>query len=76
MLISHSQRGVPVATVGIGNSTNAALLAIRILSISDPKYSTALEDYRATMERVVLEKGEKLKEAGWTWKLDGNPWVR
>lgn len=70
MLIHNlKKRGVPVATVGIGNSTNAALLAIRILSLSDSRYSVALESYKSNMERVVLEKGEKLKEAGWTWKL-------
>ncbi|KAL0756009.1 hypothetical protein Bca101_093677 [Brassica carinata] len=32
---SPSFRGVPVATVAINNSTNAALLAIRMLRISD-----------------------------------------
>jgi phosphoribosylaminoimidazole carboxylase len=55
-----------VATVGINNSTNAALLAIRILAISDPKYAIAIEEYRANMERVVLQKGDRLNELGWT----------
>ena len=40
--------GVPVATVGVGNAKNAALLAARILGISDTdissKVSKALED--------------------------------
>ena len=54
-----------MATVGINNSTNAALLAIRILAVSDPKYADAIEEYRANMERVVLEKGERLIEFGW-----------
>lgn len=58
-----------MATVGINNSTNAALLAIRILAITDPKYAIAIEEYRANMERVVLQKGERLNELGWT--LDG-----
>jgi len=31
--------GVPVATVGIGNAKNAALLAARILGLSDEKIS-------------------------------------
>ncbi|KAJ9310384.1 hypothetical protein DTO217A2_163 [Paecilomyces variotii] len=67
--IVQMPRGVPVATVGINNSTNAALLAIRILAITDPKYAIAIEEYRANMERVVLQKGERLNELGWT--LDG-----
>lgn len=29
-------KGVPVATVGIGNATNAGLLAARIIAASDP----------------------------------------
>ena len=65
MKLTIPQRGVPVATVGINNSTNAALLAIRILAVSDPKYADAIEEYRANMERVVLEKGERLIEFGW-----------
>jgi len=40
--------GVPVATVGVGNAKNAALLAVRILGVSDKdissKVSKALED--------------------------------
>ena len=34
--IVQMPRGVPVATVAIGNATNAALLAARILALSDP----------------------------------------
>ena len=34
--------GVPVATVGIDNGKNAALLAARILAISDAKLSARL----------------------------------
>jgi hypothetical protein len=68
-LILSLQRGVPVATVGINNSTNAALLAIRILALSDPKYAIAIEEYRANMERVVLEKGKRLDEVGWTLEV-------
>ena len=29
-------RGVPVATVAINNATNAGLLAVRMLGVSDP----------------------------------------
>ena len=60
-----------MATVGINNSTNAALLAIRILAVSDPKYAVAIEEYRANMERVVLERGERLLEFGWTLNTGG-----
>lgn len=34
--IAQMPKGVPVATVAIGNAANAALLAARILALSDP----------------------------------------
>ncbi|CCG81472.1 Phosphoribosylaminoimidazole carboxylase [Taphrina deformans PYCC 5710] len=46
--IVQMPRGVPVATVAIGNSTNAALLAIRILGIAD---DTKLRQIEEKMER-------------------------
>lgn len=44
------QRGVPTATVGINNSTNAALLAIRILGTFVPEYQDKMKRYQAEME--------------------------
>ncbi len=46
--------GVPVATVAIGNSTNAGLLAIRILSIKYPELSKKLKEYREKLKERVL----------------------
>ncbi len=43
--IVQMPRGVPVATVAINNSTNAALLAVRMLSISNPSIQQKLADY-------------------------------
>jgi phosphoribosylaminoimidazole carboxylase PurE protein len=38
--------GVPVATVGIDASSNAALLAVAILALDDDRLRKGLEDYR------------------------------
>ena len=38
--------GIPVATVGIGNGKNAGYLAVHILSLSDEKLKSKLQDYR------------------------------
>ncbi|WPM31578.1 5-(carboxyamino)imidazole ribonucleotide mutase [Hydrogenobacter sp. T-2] len=54
--------GIPVATVGIGNGTNAGLLAIRILSIKYPELEKKLKDYEASLRQKVQEMNEKLKE--------------
>ena len=39
--------GVPVATVGVGNARNAALLAARILATTDPDLTARLEEFAA-----------------------------
>jgi len=57
--------GVPVATVAINNAKNAALLALRILSIKYPEIAEKLEKYREDMRKIVEEKARKLEEVGW-----------
>lgn len=46
--------GVPVATVGVGNARNAALLALRILSIKYPQISERLREFMKVMRDEVL----------------------
>lgn len=65
MLIIRSQRGVPVATVAIDNSINAALLAVRMLSTSDESIRARLEAYSSRMQDEVTAKGQRLVSAGW-----------
>ncbi|ACU54398.1 phosphoribosylaminoimidazole carboxylase, catalytic subunit [Acidimicrobium ferrooxidans DSM 10331] len=45
--IVQMPRGVPVATVGIDNATNAGLLAARILAIGEPGLADRLQAYQA-----------------------------
>ena len=52
--IVQMPRGIPVATVAIGNAENAALLAIEILALSDASLADRLEAYRADQTRMVL----------------------
>ncbi|POW14388.1 hypothetical protein PSHT_07393 [Puccinia striiformis] len=63
--IVQMPRGIPVATVAIGNSTNAALLAIRILSTGMPRLLDAMSAYMAQMESEVMTKVDKLSQVGW-----------
>ena len=53
--IVQMPRGIPVATVAIGNAENAALLAVEILALSDPALRERLVAYRSDQTRVVLE---------------------
>ncbi|KAF1800022.1 phosphoribosylaminoimidazole carboxylase [Mucor lusitanicus] len=63
--IVQMPRGIPVATVAVNNSTNAALLAIRILGASIPGIQKQMAAYMEKMEGEVLTKVEKLDNVGW-----------
>ncbi|KAI3406163.1 ADE2 [Candida oxycetoniae] len=63
--IVQMPRGIPVATVAINNSTNAALLAIRILGSSEPRWLNEMSTYMNTMESEVLLKAETLEDIGY-----------
>ncbi|WOO84167.1 Phosphoribosylaminoimidazole carboxylase [Vanrija pseudolonga] len=63
--ILQMPRGIPVATVGINNSTNAALLAIRILGTSVPLFQKDTEAYAKALEEEVIGKAGNLEELGW-----------
>ncbi len=52
--------GVPVATVGIGNGTNAGLLAVRILASSDPLLAAKLDAYAEGLKAKVAAMNERL----------------
>ena len=52
--------GVPVATVGLDNGTNAALLAAQILTISEPELSVKLYKYRTVAREKIIKDNEDL----------------
>lgn len=49
LAIAQLPPGVPVATVGIDNAKNAALLAVEILALKDKKLREKLEEFRRKM---------------------------
>jgi 5-(carboxyamino)imidazole ribonucleotide mutase len=52
--IAQMPAGVPVATMAIGNATNAALLAARILALGDPDLLRRLEERTAAAAASVI----------------------
>ncbi|KAK4697748.1 phosphoribosylaminoimidazole carboxylase, partial [Lecanoromycetidae sp. Uapishka_2] len=60
--MTNMPRGVPVATVGINNSTNAALTAARILAADDQGVREKLEEYADRAGEESLENDRKLGE--------------
>jgi len=59
--IVQMPRGVPVATVAIGNAANAGLLAVRILAVGDDPLQARLERYRADLAAAVRAKDEAVR---------------
>ena len=53
--------GIPVATVGIGNSKNAGLLAARILAASDKSLLEKVEAAMTKLNEEAKSKGAALK---------------
>jgi 5-(carboxyamino)imidazole ribonucleotide mutase len=62
--------GIPVATVAIGNATNAGLLAIRILATHDPDLLTQVENYSSELREMVLTKQNRLSDIGYQAYLE------
>ena len=65
--IVQMPRGIPVATVAIGNSTNAGLLAARIVGSADPQVLRAMQQYMDEMEGEVMQKVDRLSQQGWDY---------
>jgi len=60
--IVQMPKGIPVATVGINNSTNAALLAVQFLYSSDNDLQTRMRQYRLEMkEKFTKDNKEGVK---------------
>jgi len=62
--IVQMPRGVPVATVAIGNAANAGLLAVRMLAASDAHLRARMDDYRAELAEQARAKGAVVRGDG------------
>ena len=55
LAVVQMPKGVPVATVGVGNGENAALLAAAMLALSDPPLRARLEDRRRSQAAAIAD---------------------
>jgi phosphoribosylaminoimidazole carboxylase len=63
--IVQMPKGVPVATVAVGNAANAGLLAARIIGASDASVLAQMEVYQEDMRHTVEAKAAKLEAGGY-----------
>lgn len=57
--------GIPVATVAINGGVNAALLAAKILAVSDDELLKKLKAYAKDLKEQVQDKDAKLQQCGY-----------
>ena len=62
--IVQMPKGIPVATVAIDGSANAALLAIEILAIKYEALRDAMTEYRKERAEEVKDKDKRIQEHG------------
>lgn len=62
--------GIPVATVGVNGSLNAAILASQILAIADPEVARKVEAYKAGLTKKIVKANEELASLKYKYKTN------
>lgn len=62
--------GIPVATVGINASLNAAILAAQILAVSDADISRKVIDYKESLKNKIIKANDELKGIRYKFKTN------
>jgi phosphoribosylaminoimidazole carboxylase PurE protein len=64
-IVQQMPSGVPLATVAMGNSTNAGLLAVKIIATGRHALVTKLGAFTVGQENQVLAKAARLEAVGY-----------
>lgn len=62
--------GIPVATVGVNASLNAAILALQIISLNDEELNSRLINYKNNLKNKVIQANEDLKQINFKFKTN------
>lgn len=62
--------GISVATVGINNGMNAAVMAVQILALGDEALAKRFADYRTTLSEKIVKANDDLKNVQYKFKVD------
>ena len=62
--------GIPVATVGINASLNAAILAVQMLAVHDRELQSKLEIYKEGLKNKIVEANEQLSLIKYRFKTN------
>lgn len=62
--------GIPVATVGVNSSLNAAILAVQILASGDESINEKLLAYKHGLKKKIVQANEELKKIEYEFKTN------
>jgi 5-(carboxyamino)imidazole ribonucleotide mutase len=62
--------GIPVATVGINSSLNAAILAVQILSTDDTALKQKLAAYKEELKSKIVKANKELSQLHYSYKTN------
>lgn len=62
--------GIPVATVGINGSLNAAILALQIMSTDNAELQQKLANYKETLKSKIVQANEELSAIKYKFKTN------
>jgi len=61
--------GIPVATVAINGSTNAAVLAAQILATGNPEIAKAVKSYKSKLKDKIIQANKELAEFKFEYRV-------
>ncbi len=62
--------GIPVATVGINNALNAAILAAQMLAVEDEAIRQKLKDYKTGLKKKIEKANTELQTVQYRFKTN------
>ncbi len=62
--------GIPVATVGINASLNAAVLAVQMLALSDRELQEKLKSHKNDLKKKIVKANEELSSIKFKYKTN------
>lgn len=69
LAIAQMPPGIPVATTAIDGAMNGAVLAVRILALSDKALAGRYDAYRATLAQKIVKANEALEGEHYKYKV-------
>ncbi len=62
--------GIPVATVALDNSRNAAILAVQMIATGDAEVFAKMEKFKSDLAQKIVKANEELKQVKFKFKTN------